>query len=195
MVGTRQSAGRARLAAGPSNLLSANVVCGPRFWDTPLNSILLDRTLACVGELTWNTELALCFWFIDGELAPAARRPATATATAGARAGTPWVRASAGAMVLVYVVARAPPLASGGTGTVRAWHAVQWLVSCTQDKTPLRISRWPRGDRDTRCCHRSAAGRVHLVLQHSHGERTVGRHRGGAGRALAGKTHGLSPPV
>ena len=105
MVGTRQSAGRARLAAGPSNLLSANVVCDPRFWDTPLNSILLDRTLACVGELTWNTELALCFWFIDGELAPAARRPATATATAGARAGTPWVRASAGAMVLVYVVA------------------------------------------------------------------------------------------
>ena len=59
------------------------------FWDTPLNSILVDRTLACVGELSWNGALALTFYHIDGELT----------------GGTAWVRALAIAMFAVYVAA------------------------------------------------------------------------------------------
>lgn len=66
------------------------------FWDTPLNSILLDRSFACVGELTWNTMLALCFCHIDKQLAP---KPNPAGG------GTAWVRTSAIAMVIMYVVA------------------------------------------------------------------------------------------
>jgi len=59
------------------------------FFDTPLSSILLLRTFACVGELTWNGALALCIVRIDCEL------------TGGRR----WVRASAAALFLTYVVA------------------------------------------------------------------------------------------
>ena len=59
------------------------------FWDTPLNSILVDRTLACVGELSWNGALALTFFHVDGELTGGSAR----------------VRALAIAMFAVYVAA------------------------------------------------------------------------------------------
>mmetsp|Transcript_8019 Transcript_8019/g.9197 ORF Transcript_8019/g.9197 Transcript_8019/m.9197 type:complete len:326 (+) Transcript_8019:89-1066(+) len=29
------------------------------FWDTPLNSIMVDRTLACIGEVTWSIQYSL----------------------------------------------------------------------------------------------------------------------------------------
>ena len=49
------------------------------FWDTPLNSILVDRSFACVGELAWNAQIALTMLRLDLELTD----------------GTHWIRFSA----------------------------------------------------------------------------------------------------
>lgn len=38
------------------------------FWDTPLNSIVIDRTLAAVGEVCWVTQIALVLMYIQGQL-------------------------------------------------------------------------------------------------------------------------------
>jgi len=38
------------------------------FFDTPLNSIIIDRTLAAVGEVTWMTQVALAMVHVSGQL-------------------------------------------------------------------------------------------------------------------------------
>ncbi|KAK3276569.1 hypothetical protein CYMTET_15368 [Cymbomonas tetramitiformis] len=38
------------------------------FWDTMLNSIIVDRTFACIGELTWACQYTLVLRHIDTEL-------------------------------------------------------------------------------------------------------------------------------
>lgn len=74
------------------------------FWDTPLNSILVDRTLACAGEMAWNIALAVVFCHLDGQLHPTPRQGEGEGSKGG---GTPWVRRSAGAMVGMYALAEA----------------------------------------------------------------------------------------
>ena len=35
------------------------------FWDTPLNSIMIDRTLACIGELCWIFQICIAMRFVN----------------------------------------------------------------------------------------------------------------------------------
>ena len=91
------------------------------FWDTPLNSILVDRTLACAGELSWNLALAVCFVHVDAELHPAART------NDGSKGGTPWVRRSAAAMVWAYALAEVTSYYNTATEN-ELWAAVEVLL-------------------------------------------------------------------
>lgn len=60
-------------------------------WDSPLNAILVDRTWACIGELTWTYQVALALRQVDRDMAaPHGRR---------------WIQASGWSMFLIYVVA------------------------------------------------------------------------------------------
>jgi len=61
-------------------------------WDTMLNSILVDRTLAFIGELSWVSQTALALRHVDREISSSTN-------------GTRWVQITAWAAVLVYVVA------------------------------------------------------------------------------------------
>ena len=79
------------------------------FWDTPLNAILVDRTLACSGELSWNLALALCMLHIDREITPR---------------GTWWAKLSAGALFGLYVVAEGTSYYNTAT-TNEYWAAVE----------------------------------------------------------------------
>jgi hypothetical protein len=79
------------------------------FWDTLLNSILLDRTLACVGELAWNTALARTIIHIDSAVSPG---------------GTRWVQFSAAALVLIYIVAECTSYYNTAT-TNEYWAAIE----------------------------------------------------------------------
>ena len=62
------------------------------FWDTPLNSIIVDRTFACAGEITWTAQIAIALMHVDTEL------------TGGRR----WVQVSAWGGIVLYVVAGGP---------------------------------------------------------------------------------------
>lgn len=62
------------------------------FWDTALNSIIVDRGFACVGELTWVAQCALAVCYIDRELVPGGRK---------------WIQASGVLCFLIYVAAEA----------------------------------------------------------------------------------------
>eukprot|EP01062_Namystynia_karyoxenos_P066686 TRINITY_DN60610_c0_g1_i1.p1 TRINITY_DN60610_c0_g1~~TRINITY_DN60610_c0_g1_i1.p1 ORF type:complete len:329 (+),score=135.72 TRINITY_DN60610_c0_g1_i1:78-989(+) len=59
------------------------------FWDTPLNSIMVDRCWACAGELCWVYQTALALRHIDTQI------------TGGKR----WIQWSAWAAFWVYVLA------------------------------------------------------------------------------------------
>jgi len=78
------------------------------FYDTPLNSIMVDRTLACAGALSWNGALALCLAHVDAEL------------TGGRR----WVRLSAWALFLTYVAAECFSYYNTAT-TNELWAAIE----------------------------------------------------------------------
>ena len=60
------------------------------FWDTPLNSILIDRTLAFIGEMCWVTQTALALVYVSYDVL-------------GKR--TTWIELTGVAAVLVYLVA------------------------------------------------------------------------------------------
>jgi hypothetical protein len=79
------------------------------FWDTPCNAILLDRTLACVGELSWNAALATALLHID------------ALTTHG---GTRLVRTSAFALIATYCAAEATSYYNTAT-TNELWAAIE----------------------------------------------------------------------
>mmetsp|Transcript_24606 Transcript_24606/g.59363 ORF Transcript_24606/g.59363 Transcript_24606/m.59363 type:complete len:293 (-) Transcript_24606:292-1170(-) len=81
------------------------------FWDTPLNSILIDRTFACVGEITWTAQIALALAHVDGEVT-------------GGRA---WVRGACALAVLLYVVAEAVSYYNTAT-TNELWAAAEVVV-------------------------------------------------------------------
>ena len=57
-------------------------------WDTLFNSILVDRTLAFVGELTWTAQFALVIYHLDAQL--------------GSRR---WVQSCSYLSVMIYFVA------------------------------------------------------------------------------------------
>ena len=57
-------------------------------WDTWLNSVLLDRSLACIGELAWTAQIALAVCHLDSQLGR-----------------TVWVQACGFLAVLIYVAA------------------------------------------------------------------------------------------
>ena len=60
------------------------------FWDTPLNSILVDRTFAFIGEMCWVTQTALALVYVSYDVL-------------GKR--TTWIELTGVAAVLVYLVA------------------------------------------------------------------------------------------
>lgn len=78
------------------------------FYDTPLNSIMVDRTLACAGELSWNAALVTCLVHVDTELT----------------GGRPWVRRSAWALFLTYVAAECFSYYNTAT-TNELWAAIE----------------------------------------------------------------------
>lgn len=83
------------------------------FWDTPTNSILVDRTLACAGELAWNAALATVLTHVDAELAPPS--------------GTWWARLSAAALFGLYVLAEAVSYYNTAT-TNELWAAIEVAI-------------------------------------------------------------------
>lgn len=119
------------------------------FWDTPLNSILVDRTFACVGELSWQAMIALSIMHIDGEQT---------------KGGTRWVRFTAAVFVFgVYVLAEATSYYNTAT-TNELWAAVEVVLDATADALaiPAAIALWcrlPAGER-----LRSSAGVFTLLF-------------------------------
>jgi len=61
-------------------------------WDTPCNAILVDRTWACIGELTWTYQIALALRTIDIQLSASS-------------SGSKWIQFSGWLAVFIYVVA------------------------------------------------------------------------------------------
>lgn len=86
------------------------------YYDTPLNSILVDRTLACIGELTWNFALALVLTHIDREVIPPH--------------GTWWTKLSAASLFGLYVVAEGTSYYNTAT-TNELWAAIEVALDAT----------------------------------------------------------------
>lgn len=80
------------------------------FWDTPLNSIIVDRTLACAGELAFQVQVCLALKQVNRDIAAS-----TGSSPRG------WIQASANLSVLVYVVAEG--LSYYNTATTNEWFA------------------------------------------------------------------------
>ena len=83
------------------------------FYDTPLNSIILDRSLACVGEIAWTAQFSLVVWRLNDEVS--------------GRSGALWVRVCAVAAVLMYVVAEGISYYNTAT-TNELWAAIEVVV-------------------------------------------------------------------
>ncbi|CAK0863209.1 unnamed protein product, partial [Prorocentrum cordatum] len=96
------------LRVPPSNRRPSLYMQRFAFWDTQLNAILVDRTWACAGELSWNAALAAVFLRLDRELT----------------GGTAWVRALTAAMFLTYVVAECMSYYNTAT-TNQLWGAAE----------------------------------------------------------------------
>eukprot|EP00039_Didymoeca_costata_P004689 m.75551 g.75551 ORF g.75551 m.75551 type:complete len:336 (+) comp12507_c0_seq1:116-1123(+) len=62
------------------------------FWNTWLNSIIVDRTFACIGELCWTAQFSFALQHIDKQ-------------QSNNKGGTVWIQNSAWAAILVYVAA------------------------------------------------------------------------------------------
>ena len=87
------------------------------YYDSPLNGVLLERTLACVGELSWNAMLALVIIHIDGE---------TTAVLPKAASSTTWIRTSAVVLVATYAVAEG--VSYYNTATTNEWWAAAEVV-------------------------------------------------------------------
>jgi len=83
----------------------------------------VDRTWACIGELAWTTQIALALWMVDDCIA-----------NQSGGTGRAWVKYSAIAAVLGYVIAEATSYYN--TATTNEWYAaaevildgLSWLV-------------------------------------------------------------------
>eukprot|EP00940_MAST-03C_sp_MAST-3C-sp2_P003118 g3118.t1 len=84
------------------------------FWDTILNSIIVDRTLACVGELCWASQFAFAMDQLDVQLN-------------GEKKSTWWIRALAILAVAVYVAAECTSYYNVAT-TNEFWCAVEVIL-------------------------------------------------------------------
>lgn len=78
------------------------------FWDTPLNSILVDRTWAFVGELSWVMQVTLALRHIDTEVT----------------GGKAWIQISAWVAFFVYIVAEGTSYYNTAT-TNELWAAIE----------------------------------------------------------------------
>lgn len=83
-------------------------------WNTPLNSILVDRTLACVGELANTVQLSLALRHIDEQVT----------------GKTPWVQVSGWAAIGIYVVAECVSYYNVAT-TNEFWAAAEVIFDAT----------------------------------------------------------------
>jgi len=81
------------------------------FWDTPLNSIIVDRTWACVGELSWSFQVAYALRQIDTDLTR----------------GTGWVQVLAWLSFVIYVAAECCSYYNTAT-TNELWAAIEVIV-------------------------------------------------------------------
>lgn len=84
------------------------------FWDTPLNAILVDRTWACLGELSWAYQIGYAIRQVDRDV----------TMTGG---GKVWVQVSGWLLFLVYVVAECISYYNTAT-TNEFWAAMEVIV-------------------------------------------------------------------
>jgi len=82
------------------------------FWDTFLNSIIVDRTLAFVGELCWVSQFAFALRHTDKDIAPG---------------GHPWVQTSGLLAIFVYVLAEAASYYNTAT-TNELWCAIEVVL-------------------------------------------------------------------
>lgn len=82
------------------------------FWDTCFNSIIVDRTFACVGELCWCTQFAMALCFVDVSIN---QKPST------------WIQISGVAAVIIYVFAECTSYYNVAT-TNELWCAVEVLL-------------------------------------------------------------------
>ncbi len=92
-------------------------------WDTPLNAVLVDRTLACLGELAWTAQIALAVVEIDFMLVQRAQH-------AGERGGTKrtmWICVCGVMSVLIYVAAEC--MSFYNTATENEWWAAAEVIT------------------------------------------------------------------
>lgn len=82
------------------------------FWNTWLNSIIVDRTLACIGELCWCTQFALALSFLDQSIS---------------KKKTWWIQFSSILAVLVYVAAECTSYYNVAT-TNELWCAIEVIL-------------------------------------------------------------------
>jgi hypothetical protein len=80
------------------------------FWDTPLNSIIVDRNFACVGELAFQVQVCLALRQVDRDIARATGRSPRC-----------WIQGSANLSVMVYVAAEC--MSYYNTATTNEWFA------------------------------------------------------------------------
>eukprot|EP00658_Telonema_sp_P-2_P063105 TRINITY_DN51804_c0_g1_i1.p1 TRINITY_DN51804_c0_g1~~TRINITY_DN51804_c0_g1_i1.p1 ORF type:complete len:258 (-),score=55.37 TRINITY_DN51804_c0_g1_i1:67-840(-) len=83
------------------------------FWDTFLNSIIVDRTFACVGELCWTSQFAVALLFVDREVNN--QKP------------TLWIQISGVLAIIIYVAAECVSYYNVAT-TNELWCAVEVLL-------------------------------------------------------------------
>lgn len=81
------------------------------FWDTPLNSIIVDRTLACAGELSWSFQVAYALRQVDLDVT----------------GGTQWVQGLAWFSWLIYIAAECCSYYNTAT-TNELWAAIEIIV-------------------------------------------------------------------
>lgn len=81
------------------------------FWDVPLNSILVDRTWAFIGELSWVYQTTLALRHIDQEIS-------------GTSTGTKWIQTSANLAFWIYVFAEGCSYYNTAT-TNELWAAIE----------------------------------------------------------------------
>eukprot|EP00939_MAST-03C_sp_MAST-3C-sp1_P004230 g4230.t1 len=82
------------------------------FWNTCLNSIIVDRTLACVGELCWCAQFALALSYLDQSIS---------------KKKTCWIQVSSILAVLVYVAAECTSYYNVAT-TNELWCAIEVIL-------------------------------------------------------------------
>ena len=111
------------------------------YWDTPFNSIIVDRNFACVGELAWTAQFALIMCQLDKDLF---------AATHGGQSGsTKWIQFSGYLAVAIYVVAEG--MSYYNVSTTNEW----W---CAVSLSPLSVF----GRMMAACCFSQSLSIAHV---------------------------------